>query len=90
MKLLRSFLALNRRLSQAITPDHFHEANVFAAYHKIGAMLLSHPDTRRVLDVGAGKHWHFPQLANKSRRIARRMTTQTHANAKLDLRSQPA
>jgi SAM-dependent methyltransferase len=57
---LGSFFAFNRRLSQAITPDHFHEANVFAAYHKIGAILLSHPDTKTVLDVGAGKHWHFP------------------------------
>lgn len=61
MGLLRSFFASNKRLSQAITPDHFHEVNVFAAYHKIGAMLLSHPDTRIVLDVGAGKHWHFPE-----------------------------
>jgi SAM-dependent methyltransferase len=59
--LLRSFFAFNRRLSQAITPDHFHEANVFAGYHKIGAILLSHPDTRTVLDVGAGKQWHFPE-----------------------------
>ncbi|MGJ4951792.1 class I SAM-dependent methyltransferase [Bradyrhizobium sp. HKCCYLS20291] len=55
-----SFFALNRRLSRAITPDHYHEANVFAAYHKIGAILLSHPETRTVLDVGAGKQWHFP------------------------------
>ena len=61
MGLLRSFFAFNRRLSQAITPDHFHEANVFAAYHKIGAILLSHPDTKIVLDVGAGKQWHFPK-----------------------------
>lgn len=56
-----SFLAINRRFSQAITPDHFHEANVFAAYHKLGAILLSHPDTKTVLDVGAGKKWHFPE-----------------------------
>ena len=61
MELSRSFLALNRKLSRAITPDHFHEANVFAAYHKIGAILLSHPDTKIVLDVGAGKEWHFPK-----------------------------
>ena len=61
MKPLRSFFGLNKRLSQAITPDHFHEANVFAAYHKIGAILLSHPDTNVVLDVGAGKQWHFPK-----------------------------
>lgn len=61
MGLLRSFFAFNRTLSRAITPDHFHEANVFAAYHKIGAILLSHPNTKTVLDVGAGKQWHFPQ-----------------------------
>jgi SAM-dependent methyltransferase len=61
VSLVRSFFASNKRLSQRITPDHFHEANVFAAYHKIGAMLLSHPDTKIVLDVGAGKQWHFPQ-----------------------------
>ena len=61
MRPLRSFFGLNRRLSQAITPDHFHEANVFAAYHKLGAMLLSHPETKVVLDVGAGKQWHFPE-----------------------------
>jgi SAM-dependent methyltransferase len=60
MGLVRSFFASNKRLSQRITPDHFHEANVFAAYHKIGAILLSHPDTKIVLDVGAGKQWHFP------------------------------
>jgi len=58
---LGSFFALNRRLSRAITPDHYHEANVFAAYHKIGAILLSHPEIKTVLDVGAGKHWHFPE-----------------------------
>ncbi|MGJ4943112.1 class I SAM-dependent methyltransferase [Bradyrhizobium sp. HKCCYLS1011] len=61
MEPLRSFLALNRKVSRAITPDHFHEANVFAAYHKIGAILLSHPDTKIVLDVGAGQQWHFPK-----------------------------
>ena len=61
MRALQSFLGFNRKLSRAITPHHFHEANVFAAYHKIGAILLSHPDTKVVLDVGAGKRWHFPE-----------------------------
>lgn len=58
--MLDRFFAANRRLSQAITPRHVHEANVFGAYRKIGALLLSRPDVRTVVDVGAGKTWHFP------------------------------
>lgn len=54
------FFQLNQRLARSITPQHVHEANVFGSYWKIGAMLLSHPDVRRVVDVGAGKKWHFP------------------------------
>lgn len=54
------FFAANRRLSQAMTPRHIHEANVFGAYRKVGALLLSRPDVRTVVDVGAGKGWHFP------------------------------
>jgi len=56
----RKFFAANRRIAQRITPRHIHEANVFGAYRKIGALLLSRPDVRRVVDVGAGKIWHFP------------------------------
>jgi SAM-dependent methyltransferase len=57
---LREFFAANKRISQAITPRHVHEANVFGAYHKLAAILMSHPDVRNVVDVGAGKKWHFP------------------------------
>lgn len=57
---LQRFFAANRRISQAITPRHVHEANVFGAYRKIGALLLSRPDVKTVVDVGAGKGWHFP------------------------------
>lgn len=58
---LQRFFEANRRISQAITPRHVHEANVFGAYRKIGALLLSRPDVRNVVDVGAGKGWHFPR-----------------------------
>ena len=55
------FFSLNRQISSRITPSHIHEANVIGVYRKVGAMLLSHPGVTRVLDVGAGKHWHFPE-----------------------------
>ncbi len=58
--MLDRFFAANRRISQALTPRHVHEASVFGAYRKIGALLLSLPDVRNVVDVGAGKSWHFP------------------------------
>jgi SAM-dependent methyltransferase len=60
MGAMKRFLALNRRASRALTPPHVHEANVFGAYLKLGAMLLSHPRVSRVVDVGAGRSWHFP------------------------------
>jgi len=58
---LERFFAANRRISQAITPRHIDEANVFGAFRKIGALLLSRPDVRTVVDVGAGKSWQFPR-----------------------------
>jgi SAM-dependent methyltransferase len=60
MGTLSNFVAANRRISRSLTPTHVHEANVFGGYRKLGAMLLSHPDVHRVLDVGGGKTWHFP------------------------------
>ena len=58
---LDRFFAANRRISQAITPRHIHEANVFGAYRKVAALLMSRPDVRTVIDVGAGRSWHFPR-----------------------------
>lgn len=58
--MLDRFFAANRRIAQAITPRHVHEANVFGAYRKIAALLLSRPDVVNVVDVGAGQAWHFP------------------------------
>lgn len=62
---MHQFFQLNQRLARRITPQHVHEANVFGAYWKIGAMLLSHPDVRKVVDVGAGKKWNFPEHYKK-------------------------
>lgn len=60
MSALSRFFAWNREVAQGLTPDHVHEANVFGAYRKVGAMVLSHPEVRCVVDCGAGKSWHFP------------------------------
>ena len=58
--MFRTFIEANRRACRAITPDHVHEANVFGAYRKISAIVLSHPRVKNVADVGAGRSWHFP------------------------------
>ena len=61
MELLHSIFDYNRRLSRRCTPSHVQETNVFGAYSKIGALLMSRPDVKRVLDCGAGPNWHFPE-----------------------------
>jgi SAM-dependent methyltransferase len=43
-----------------MTPKHVHEANVFGVYRKVGTMLMSHPRVTQVVDIGAGRQWHFP------------------------------
>src|SRR5229473_494116 len=60
MSVLDRFISLNRRTAEAITPGHVHEANVFGMYRKLGTILMSHPRISTVVDVGAGKAWHFP------------------------------
>ena len=60
MSIFDSFISVNRRACTALTPDHIHEVNVFGMYRKLGTMLMSHPRVSRVVDVGAGKSWHFP------------------------------
>jgi SAM-dependent methyltransferase len=57
---LEGFFSANRRIARAITPKHVHEANVFGAYRKLGAMLMSHPRVEQVVDIGAGGQWQFP------------------------------
>src|SRR5260221_6875049 len=60
MTVLDRFIALNRKVAEAITPSHVHEANVFGMYRSLGTILLSHPRISTVVDVGAGRSWQFP------------------------------
>ena len=60
MGVVQSFLAANRRVAQALTPRHVHEANVFGVYRKLGALMMAHPNVKVVVDCGAGRTWHFP------------------------------
>src|SRR5262245_28531677 len=60
MSALDRFIALNKRIASAITPNHVHEANVFGMYRKLATILMSHPRVSTVVDVGAGKCWRFP------------------------------
>lgn len=57
---MANIISFNKIVSRTLTPRHIHEANVFGAYWKIGAIILSHPEVRKVADVGCGKKWHFP------------------------------
>ena len=58
--MLNSFVKANRRLSFALTPRHVLAGNVFAQYERLAPLLMSYPDVKTVVDVGAGKSWHFP------------------------------
>jgi SAM-dependent methyltransferase len=64
--ILASFVRFNQKASRAITPSHIRETSVFSMYTKIASIVLMQPETRRVLDAGAGSAWSFP-LVYKSR-----------------------
>lgn len=59
--MLRAVVNANRRWSKRITPAHFEEANVHSMFAKISSILISPPDTIRVLDAGAGSSWFLPR-----------------------------
>lgn len=60
MQVIGQFVSVNTTISRAMTPRNVHEANVFGMYRKVGSMLLSHPKVTNVVDIAAGKSWHFP------------------------------
>jgi ubiquinone/menaquinone biosynthesis C-methylase UbiE len=60
LSIIDRFILINRRVAEAITPNHVHEANVFGMYRKLGPVLMAHPRVSTVVDVGAGKSWQFP------------------------------
>jgi SAM-dependent methyltransferase len=56
---LRQFVHANVALSDRIEPSIVKKTHAYTKYHEAGtALLQSEPKT--VLDVGAGKRWHFP------------------------------
>lgn len=56
---MKRFVNVNRRISRWLTPDHFAQGDAYHFYNLYGRILLSMPTIARVLDVGAGKAWHF-------------------------------
>ncbi len=66
MGMLRKFVTANRKLSFALTPKHVLQGNVFAQYERLCPLLMSFPDVKTVIDVGAGKSWHFPQWCKEA------------------------
>ncbi len=55
---LRRFVNVNFTLSNNLTPSIVHKTHAYTKYNEAGEMLLrQQPQT--VLDVGAGKQWHF-------------------------------
>jgi SAM-dependent methyltransferase len=59
---LKRVVRVNQRVSRALTPPHIRETSVFSMYTKIVSILLMQPQTKRVLDAGAGAAWSLPQV----------------------------
>jgi SAM-dependent methyltransferase len=60
--LLASFVRLNQKISRTLTPAGIQENGVFAMYVKVASIILAQPQTKRVLDAGAGSSWSFPPI----------------------------
>jgi ubiquinone/menaquinone biosynthesis C-methylase UbiE len=58
---VKGLLALNRRLSEGITPLHYAETHGIVRFHDLCLQQMCRKDVHDVLDVGAGKAWHFPR-----------------------------
>lgn len=58
---IQSFIRFNFRISEAITPTYAWGAEAQRVYYKWGVEFLS-SRPRRIIDVGAGKKWHFAEL----------------------------
>lgn len=57
--MFRAFRDVNVRISNATTPHALFESRAFAVFDWVGRALTSDPAVRTVLDVGAGRSWHF-------------------------------
>jgi SAM-dependent methyltransferase len=55
---LRSFVRTNAEWSDRLTPSVVDETHAYTKYRQAGTALLQR-EPERVLDIGAGKRWHF-------------------------------
>jgi SAM-dependent methyltransferase len=60
-----AFVRFNQKVSRAITPLPVRETSVFSMYVKIASIVLMQPESKRVLDAGAGAAWSFPLVYKK-------------------------
>lgn len=58
--MLHWFVKFNRTLSWLVSPQSLADHDIANEYTRLGALLMSQPNVSRVVDVGAGKVWHFP------------------------------
>ena len=63
--MLKTFLNVNVALSNRFTPHALFEARAFQLYDWIGQALILDPAVQTVLDIGAGRTWHFGALKSK-------------------------
>jgi SAM-dependent methyltransferase len=55
---LRKFVRTNAEWSDRLTPSAVEETHAYEKYREAGTALLQR-EPERVLDIGAGKRWHF-------------------------------
>jgi SAM-dependent methyltransferase len=66
---LRRFVDVNAALSDRIQPSLVTRTHAYTRYHEAGAALLRR-EPRTVLDVGAGRQWHFmPSLKGANMKL---------------------
>jgi SAM-dependent methyltransferase len=57
--MLKPFIAWNIKWSRRLTPSGILQSHAVNIFDWVGRALLAGPGVRTVLDVGAGRTWHF-------------------------------
>jgi|GEM_PF-3221521 len=60
--IFQAFLAANISMSDSLTPSHVRDAHTYVCFDQLCRIELLRPKNRRVLDIGAGKRFHFADL----------------------------
>lgn len=59
---LNYFLYANIKVSEWLTPSHVHDASAYSIFDYVCRNELLHQRNRCILDIGAGKRFHFEDL----------------------------